>query len=88
MAVSVRVRSMSALATRVAATGAQAEVARQANISRSRLNQLVKGSRTTLSVELAARLEDVLAVPRGTLFVFADAALVAPYARDDYASAA
>jgi transcriptional regulator with XRE-family HTH domain len=80
MTVSVRVRNLPDLVARLSAYGMQAAVARRANISRSRLNQLVRGTRATLSVELAARVEDVLDVPRGTLFTFGDCPLVAPYA--------
>jgi hypothetical protein len=39
----------------------------------------LRGTRDTVSLELAARLEDTLGESRGNLFRFSDEALAAPY---------
>ncbi len=48
--------------------GTQTGVAERAGMTLSRLNQLCTGKDTGIPVRLAARLEDALGVPRGTLF--------------------
>ena len=63
MAVLVRVRDAPDLVERVAAAGTQTALAHRAQISKSRLNQLVRGTRITVSVAIASRLEDALGVP-------------------------
>jgi hypothetical protein len=79
----VAVRDVPALKQCVASAGPQAGTARRAGMTPQRLHQLINGDRTTVNVITAAALEDVLQVPRGTLFAFPDADLAAPYASPD-----
>lgn len=85
MTVYVCVRSLPGLRTSVEnANGNQADIARRAGLSKSRLNQLLSGARITVGVGTAAALEDAIGVTRGTLFGTADPDLVAPYATPPY----
>jgi len=67
--------------------GSHADVAMRAGISPARLSQILTGRAPVIKVAQAARLEDVLGVPRGTFFAFAedDAELVADYVPADVA---
>jgi transcriptional regulator with XRE-family HTH domain len=49
-----------------------AEVAVRAGMAPARLSQILSGTAPMIKVAQAARLEDVLSVPRGTFFTFAD----------------
>jgi hypothetical protein len=57
-------------------------------MSPARLSQILTGRAPVIRVAQAARLEDVLGVPRGTFFAFADdeADLVADYVAVDAAT--
>lgn len=80
MTVSVRVRSLAALVERSMAQGSQRDLARRVGVSPTAINLLLQGKRSTVSLDLAARIEDSLDVPRGSLFRFDDLELVGPYA--------
>ncbi|WP_460407298.1 hypothetical protein, partial [Actinophytocola sediminis] len=86
MPVHVRVRDGQALRDRIdVVSGHHADVAMRAGVSPARLSQLLSGVAPVITVAQAARLEDVLAVPRGTFFAFAEdeAELVADYLDGD-----
>ncbi|QWF78748.1 helix-turn-helix domain-containing protein [Amycolatopsis sp. CA-230715] len=80
--VTVRVRSLAALLERTQAAGSQRQLANAVGISPTAINLLIQGKRSTVRLDTAAGIEDALGVPRGSLFVFTDLALVAPYARE------
>lgn len=86
---SVSVRSLPALLRAMQASGlSQREIARRAGTSATWFNQLVRGKRYAIGLDIAARIEDALDVPRGTHFQFPDPALAAPYAREPDGAAA
>jgi plasmid maintenance system antidote protein VapI len=66
--VCVHVRDLAALQREVAAFGTQTALARAVDVSPQRINQLVRGARSSVDVELAAKLEDVLGVEPAALF--------------------
>lgn len=82
MTVSVRVRNRAALIEHTLAAGSQRGLAAKVGVSRTYINQLMLGKRSWVTLDTAVRIEDTLAVPRGSLFGFPDLALVAPYARE------
>lgn len=53
-------------------------------VSKGYLSQLVNGRRRTVSVEMAARIEDAVGADRGSMFTISppDRALLAPYSAD------
>jgi hypothetical protein len=61
-----------------------AVVAAAAGCSASFLGDLCNGASRRVTAPLAARIEDAMGVPRGSLFTLqpSDAALLQPYARD------
>jgi transcriptional regulator with XRE-family HTH domain len=67
MTVSVRVRSLSALVERAMSQGSQRDLARRVGSSPTAINLLLQGKRSTVSLDLAARIEDALDVPRAGL---------------------
>lgn len=81
MPVHVRVRDSEALRERMKTVGKHADVAMRAGLAPARLSQLLSGAAPVINVVQAAKLEDVLGVPRGTFFAFSDGdvALVADY---------
>lgn len=79
MSAFVRIVNRQQFADHFAAKGVQAEVARRAGISRTRVNQLIHGASTTVSVRIAADIEIALGVPVGTLFAPDDAELLGRY---------
>lgn len=83
MSAYVRVRKHEELRQHIDATGhTQTDVAAAAQLSVQRLNQLYVGHHAVLEVRKAGRLEDVLQVPRGTLFTAVDGPLLVPYIDD------
>ena len=84
MSAYVCVREQDDLRRRIDATGCtQTDLAAAAGMSVQRLNQVYVGRHTVLEVRKAGRLEDVLKVPRGTLFSAVDGPLLVPYIDDD-----
>lgn len=84
MSAYVRVRKLEELRRLIDATGStQTDIAAAAQMSVQRLNQLYVGNHLTVEVRKAARLEDVLKVPRGTLFSAVDGPLLVPYIDDE-----
>jgi hypothetical protein len=84
MSAYVRVRKLEDLRRRIDNTGStQTEVAASAGLSVQRLNQIYVGNHAVLEVRKAGRLEDVLKVSRGTLFVAIDGPLLVPYIDDE-----
>ncbi|MBB5154999.1 helix-turn-helix domain-containing protein [Saccharopolyspora phatthalungensis] len=82
MATYVRACDASALRKLVEATGRHADVAFRAGISPVRLSQILGGASPVIPLQQAAKLEDVLGVPHGTLFVLDDpgaSELIGPY---------
>ncbi len=83
MATYVRACDASALRQLVEATGRHADVAFMAGLSQARLSQVLSGASPVIPLRQAAKLEDVLGVPRGTFFVLDDpeasAELIGPY---------
>jgi hypothetical protein len=81
--VHVRVRDGRTLRDRVEAVGTHADVAMRAGLAPARLSQILSETAPVIKVHQAARLEDVLGVPRGTFFALddpeADACLLAAY---------
>lgn len=76
----VRIRNGARLRALVySAVGSQRKVAEAAGMSFQRLNALISGVRPVIAVDQAARLEDTLNVPRGSLFVLDTPELIAPY---------
>jgi transcriptional regulator with XRE-family HTH domain len=84
--VHVRVRSGQALREWIESKGrSHADVAMEAGLAPARLSQLLSETAPGIAVAQAARLEDVLEVPRGTFFAFSesDAELAAAYLTGD-----
>lgn len=82
MSAYVRVRKLDDLRRAIDAAGTQTDVAAAAHFSVQRLNQLALGRHDVLEVRKAARLEQVLNVPPGTLFDAIDGDLLRPYIGD------
>lgn len=83
MSAYVRVRKHDELRRHIDATGhTQTDIAAAAHLSVQRLNQIYVGHHSVLEVRKAGRLEDVLKVPRGTLFTAVDGPLLVPYIDD------
>jgi transcriptional regulator with XRE-family HTH domain len=79
--VHVRVRDSQALRERLETVSSHAQVAMRAGMSPARLSQILTGRAPRIRVAQAARLEEVLDVPRGTFFTYAedDAELAVDY---------
>lgn len=77
----VCVRELDTLVEHIDATGTQVDVAAAAGLSVQRVNQLYTGHHNVIEVRKAARLEEALGVPPGTLFVAVDSELLTPYVR-------
>jgi transcriptional regulator with XRE-family HTH domain len=76
----VRVRKHDDLVAAIQRRGTQTDIAALAGISLSRLSQLYTGRHDVIAVDKAGALEDVLDVPRGSLFQFAESYdRIAPY---------
>jgi hypothetical protein len=82
----VRVRKLTELRDCIDALGTQTDVAAAAQLSLQRVNQLYTGTSTVVEVRKAARLEDVLGLPRGSLFEALDRELLMPYMADELAA--
>lgn len=83
MATYVRASDVDTLRERVEALGRHADVAFRAGLSPVRLSQVLAGASPAIPLAQAAKLEDVLGVPRGSLFVVddpaANAETIGPY---------
>lgn len=88
MATHVRIRNGAHLRSLVGSAGTQRDVARAAGMTFQRLNALISEVRPVIAVEQAARLEDTLRVPRGTLFAHDTPELLAPYVGERRSGAA
>ncbi|MPZ66215.1 MAG: helix-turn-helix domain-containing protein [Pseudonocardiaceae bacterium] len=64
----VHVRDLATLQRQVAEFGTQTALARAVDTTPQRINQLVRGARSSTDAALAAKVEDILGVERGTLF--------------------
>lgn len=83
MSTYVRASDVDALRTLIEKTGRHVDVAYRAGITPVRLSQILSERSPVLRLEQAAKLEDLLGVARGTLFVLADPAasadMIGPY---------
>lgn len=79
MSAYVRIRKPEELRRCILAAGQQRDIAAAADLSTTRLNQIATGRKQVLDVGKARRLEQVLGVPHGTLFVAVDGEALAPY---------
>lgn len=67
--ISVTVRDLGVLRGTAARYGTQSSLAEAVRVSPTRIMTLLNGTRVRLKVDLAAKIEEVLATPRGSLFV-------------------
>lgn len=82
----VRVRNVEALRERIEKTGRHVDVAYRAGINPVRLSQILGEKSPVLRLDQAAKLEEILQVDRGSLFVLDDpdasADVIGPYLVD------
>lgn len=79
MSTFVRIRKHEDFVHAVDRYGMQTEVATASGVSIQRVNQLYSGRHGTVDVVKAAQLEDVLGVPRGSLFIADHGTLLVDY---------
>lgn len=84
MALYVRVRDPAVLRRHVEEFGTQSDVAARSDLSVQRLSQLVTGVAPVIRAAFAAKIEEVLGVEPGTLFVVDQGHLLRPYLDDTH----